>query len=573
MSFSRTLSKVILVSGLFAFAGCPSNTKDQTAPSITTQPADSFVGEGSPASFQVVVPGGSLTYRWSRNGTVIAGATSASYTTNATVLADSSSTFSVVISNAAGSVTSRTAALTVSPPGSGISATLTVDTLDRHGVQATHFFAYQDGDSPWQSHAAQAPGHHEIAIFNPAGRYAIAYGDGESDAAPDPGYTLNTVTPVPFAGAMAYGTIAELPHVTLPLGRAVTTREPIHETATITAGSEDVDMFFLGGTGDGPTLASDTFMAQTDYNHRVGMRQGVQYTACARTKPVAAGELPVILCHTQTFVTLPVPEGSTEATRDWGTFDFTAGVPINGWVSNKTLAITGAPANASVETTFSFALPQDDYLIPIGSMTSASSNATASAAGAATTPLLVANVHSLGAEPLNVIDVSTVFPSGAEAYATRYYATPDDFSVQLPPELVGQPVTIPTTTPYLRPVQGFTTLPATNAVYVLEVNYLKKGWTVFGTNGWFGGASKAASWQFPDLSAVPGWKNDFATAGAVTDVTVGLRGISCGSVQSSFANALRERMVYVAVAGATVLPQAGESCSSSVSAYTAANDL
>ena len=54
-----------------------------------------------------------LSYQWSKNGTAISGATSASYTTPATAISDSGSQFTVVVSNSTGSVTSNTATLTV----------------------------------------------------------------------------------------------------------------------------------------------------------------------------------------------------------------------------------------------------------------------------------------------------------------------------------------------------------------------------------------------------------------------------------------------------------------------------
>src|SRR5205807_1536493 len=52
--------------------------------------------------------------QWRRPGTAIGAATAASYTTPATTAADNGDQFTVVVSNAAGSVTSRAAALTVS---------------------------------------------------------------------------------------------------------------------------------------------------------------------------------------------------------------------------------------------------------------------------------------------------------------------------------------------------------------------------------------------------------------------------------------------------------------------------
>lgn len=89
-------------------------------PSITTPPASVTVSAGRTATFSVVAAGTApLSYQWQRDGTAIAGATAATYTTAATVADDSGATFRVVVSNAVGSVTSSAATLTVGTPGDG----------------------------------------------------------------------------------------------------------------------------------------------------------------------------------------------------------------------------------------------------------------------------------------------------------------------------------------------------------------------------------------------------------------------------------------------------------------------
>jgi hypothetical protein len=69
---------------------------------------------GLTATFSVSATGSSVSYQWSKNGTAIAGATASSYTTPATAFADTNSTFTVVVSDSAGSpVTSNPATLIV----------------------------------------------------------------------------------------------------------------------------------------------------------------------------------------------------------------------------------------------------------------------------------------------------------------------------------------------------------------------------------------------------------------------------------------------------------------------------
>jgi hypothetical protein len=94
-------------------------TSAAVAPTIITQPADQAVIEPATATFDVTASGtASLAYQWQRlsgsTWTDIAGATSASHTTPATVrAADDGARFRVVITNAVSSVTSNAATLTV----------------------------------------------------------------------------------------------------------------------------------------------------------------------------------------------------------------------------------------------------------------------------------------------------------------------------------------------------------------------------------------------------------------------------------------------------------------------------
>ena len=109
------------------------------APTITTQPSSVMGFENSPATFSVVAAGTSpLSYQWRRNGTDISGATSSSYTLSSTALSDNGASFSVFVSNIAGSVTSASATLTVF--GSGGGATL----IEAHFDSGADGFTYAD---------------------------------------------------------------------------------------------------------------------------------------------------------------------------------------------------------------------------------------------------------------------------------------------------------------------------------------------------------------------------------------------------------------------------------------------
>jgi hypothetical protein len=84
------------------------------------QPASQLVTAGQIASFNVTAIGSApLVYQWQKNGTVIAGATAANYTTPPTTTSDSRSTFTVMVSNTAGRATSQAATLTVNVAAPG----------------------------------------------------------------------------------------------------------------------------------------------------------------------------------------------------------------------------------------------------------------------------------------------------------------------------------------------------------------------------------------------------------------------------------------------------------------------
>ena len=85
-------------------------------PTIVTQPTNVTVLEHQPATFSVTATGTEpLSYQWLRHGEPLSGATNASYTITS-VWAIDADPYSVVVTNAAGSVTSSVATLTVLVP-------------------------------------------------------------------------------------------------------------------------------------------------------------------------------------------------------------------------------------------------------------------------------------------------------------------------------------------------------------------------------------------------------------------------------------------------------------------------
>ncbi|HYG36100.1 MAG TPA: LamG-like jellyroll fold domain-containing protein, partial [Clostridia bacterium] len=83
------------------------------APVITFQPVSLLISEGSPANFSVTAQGGNpLAYQWRLNNANLAGATHRTFTL-AAAYSTNAGDYTVVVSNAGGSVTSSVATLTI----------------------------------------------------------------------------------------------------------------------------------------------------------------------------------------------------------------------------------------------------------------------------------------------------------------------------------------------------------------------------------------------------------------------------------------------------------------------------
>jgi Immunoglobulin domain len=141
-------------------------TVSTSAPQITAQPANQSVVAGQTATFTVVATGTApLTYQWRKNGVAISGATGVSYTTPATASADNGSSYSVVVSNSGGSVTSTTATLTVTttaPPTNAPQITAQPASQTVSDGQTATFSVVATGTAPltyqWRKNGAAISG-------------------------------------------------------------------------------------------------------------------------------------------------------------------------------------------------------------------------------------------------------------------------------------------------------------------------------------------------------------------------------------------------------------------------------
>jgi hypothetical protein len=110
-------SLIVLASGCGGGGGqAPGSTSTgpaAQAPAITAQPVNTSVPMGLTATYSVTATGTAPQYQWSKNGVPIQGANESTYVTPSTGFPDTGTSFTVTVTNPAGTVTSDAVTLTV----------------------------------------------------------------------------------------------------------------------------------------------------------------------------------------------------------------------------------------------------------------------------------------------------------------------------------------------------------------------------------------------------------------------------------------------------------------------------
>lgn len=249
------------------------------APSITLQPAAQSVTAGASVSFSVSAAGsGTLSYQWKKNSAPIPNATSATFTIG-TVSSDDAAGYSVVVSNAVGSVTSVIVSLSVS--AAPVAPSITVQPVWRivNEGSSVSFTVQATGSGPlnyqWKKTTILISGANSSTLTIPnvtmadAGLYTVTVSNGVGSASSTPALLTVSAAP-PTSGGVVPNPIppvAPAPGPVPPfvsqysaadMGSVTSTGATRYDSATqrftLTAAGGGI-----GGTADGFYFASATF--------------------------------------------------------------------------------------------------------------------------------------------------------------------------------------------------------------------------------------------------------------------------------------------------------------------------
>jgi hypothetical protein len=390
------LIEVSAIAAALTFAGCAglvsSNSSNggtkAVAPTIEAQPTNQIVTAGQTATFSVMANGTTpLSYQWLRNSTNIGGATAASYTTPATIAGDSGAKFDVVVSNAAGSMTSSMATLTVNAAAVAPSITTQPSNQSVTVGQTATFSVIATGTAPlsyqWQKNSANISGATAASYTTPAtasGDNAAKFDVIVSNSAGSQTSTMATLT---VNAAAVLPTIVTQPaNQTVNVGQTATFSVTATGTAPLSYQWQKNSANITGATAASYTTpATATTDNGAKFDVIVSNTAGSQTSTMATLTVNAAAVAPTITTQ-PTNQTVNVGQTATFAVTATGT------APLSYQWQKNSANITGAtaatyitPATATTDNGAKF-----DVIVSntAGSQTSTMATLTVTAASAST---------------------------------------------------------------------------------------------------------------------------------------------------------------------------------------------
>lgn len=288
-----------------ALAGCAGLTASKSSsgeskampPTIAAQPASQAVAVGQAVTFSVTAAGTApLTYQWLKNNAIISGATTASYTTPATVASDNGAKFDVLVSNSVGSVVSAMATLTVN--AAAVAPAITTQPANQTVTvgQTATFSVIATGTAPlgyqWLKNSANITGATAASYTTPA------------TASTDNGAQFDVV--VSNGAGSKTSTMARLTVNAAALAPTITT-QPANQTVTV----GQTATFSVTATGTAPL----TYQWQKNSANIAGATSAT-YTTPATASTDTGAKFDVIVSNalgsqTSTMATLTVNPANT----------------------------------------------------------------------------------------------------------------------------------------------------------------------------------------------------------------------------------------------------------------------
>jgi len=391
------------------------------APSIATQPQAIKAVIGDYAFFTVKATGtATLYYQWKKNGVDIVGATDANLIFNS-VTAGDAATYSVTVSNSAGSITSQSATLTTLTPPS-ISAQPA--SLSLQSGQAASFSVTASGTGPlayqWLKDGSAISGAsgstYALATVSAAdaGSYAVEVSN-EAGCIRSSSATL-TVTAAVIQTVVAPSIGTQPASLSLKTGQSASFSVSAAGSGPLSYQWYKDATAITGATASTYSIAAVSTTDAAAYSVKVSNSAG-SVTSSAATLSVAAPVLAPSISSQPGNLTVNAGQAATFSVSASGTAPFTYQ-----WYKG-TVALTGANS-ASYQIASASSSDAGTYSVKItnsaGSITSASATLTVSAVVTISAPLIIIQPVSTSAQATKPASFS-VSASGTAPFSFQWY--------------------------------------------------------------------------------------------------------------------------------------------------------
>ena len=364
---------------LSGFLGCTPNDGPVDlvlAPAITTQPASQTVNAGASASFTVAASGtGPLTYQWRKDGIAMPGSTAATLALTAATLGDAGS-YTVVVTNQAGTVTSNAATLTVTPVAVAPAITTQPASLTLAVGLPASFTVAATGTAPltyqWSKNGTPLSGATGATFTVPAvafadgGAYTVVVANGAGTV------TSNAATLTVILGAVAPTITTQPASLTILDGQDASFTVAVSGTSPFTYQWRKDGTALTGATAATYAITGATLASAGSYTVAVSNATG---TVLSNAATLTVNPKPPVIVTAPLGQTVLVGTPVTLSVAVTGTAPFTYQ-----WFKNG-VAISGATANPY---TFTPALPSAAGAYTV-TVTNAAASVTSSTAALALT--------------------------------------------------------------------------------------------------------------------------------------------------------------------------------------------